>query len=208
MFKIPLVLGKNKLHGNVPGKSTNGGSDVHRGPLDLKEPAAQLIREPLDHILPTGDASLGKEWAQGSTAAPVHVVVYSADGSLGRSEGVVGPVVLIPPAILPVELLVVGRVVDVQLVGADPHYGPVLPVQLGDLERVLAVEYHVEISLVIARSRGQLWSGEFCERVQEKPVEDEAGKVYDRRCGNGCPWHLAKHPHDEPVMSIERLRET
>lgn len=66
-----------------------------------------------------------------------------------------------------------------QLIGADPHNGSVLLVQLGGLECVLAVEYNVKVSLIVARNCCQLWSWKPGKRVQEQPVENEAGKVYE-----------------------------
>jgi hypothetical protein len=61
---------------------------------------ASFVGEPLDHVLAASSAGLGEEGIHGSTATLVRLVVHRANGGHRCPEGIIGPVILIPLAIL------------------------------------------------------------------------------------------------------------
>jgi hypothetical protein len=123
-----IVLPQDELTRHVPRDRHQRSAQVEdRLRLDKRiQPGPEPLDVPADGLLVRRDLGLGEERVQRLPAGLVDVVVCGEErGAVGR-EGVDGPGVLVPDAVLAVDCVVEGRVADVKLIGADPYDRPFL----------------------------------------------------------------------------------
>lgn len=119
--QVVEVLSKYEFHRHVSHKCAHCSAKVDSfGPGSRKfdDAIAKLIRLFANDALPPRYVGLGKECVQGSAAAFVDIVLHAENGGASGRKFVVGPSVLVPASVLTVQLLEVGRVVDVELMWA------------------------------------------------------------------------------------------
>lgn len=136
---ILLVARKGHIHDDIIGQALERVAERHdtgRGAVRLQA-GAQLG----DHSRNTGldgqNPLTGEKRLEGAAAETMQLVGHGAEGGIGVVELVDERGGLVPAAVLGVEQIVAGRIIDVQLVGADPHHGSVPPVQSPELEQEL-----------------------------------------------------------------------
>ena len=137
LVEIIPVDARAELGCRVPGEGADASSQVERLSLlaigmvyillcwqrDVVQNSTEPVHRPVDDILGSIHTGLGEEGVEGGAPVLVHVVIGRVDRRRLHREPACAPAVLVPSAILSVELLVKGRVVHVQLVGADADDG-------------------------------------------------------------------------------------
>jgi hypothetical protein len=208
--KIVIALPKEKLGSDISGKCADGSTKVQGWfyPGILINAIAKLVDLGLNNPLPVGNSRLWEEVVQGSTTPFMEIVLRGADGWVLGWKCIIGPVVLVPTAILAVELLEEAWVADVKLVRTDSNNRAftsgktpelafhvtqkiglqeptVFLMHFGDFECILAIPHKVVVGFIVSCDGRQLRSREPGQRMEEQPVNTETGEIDDSRHHQG-----------------------
>lgn len=127
----------------------------------------------MNNVLEVEDSATGEEVVEGCATSPM---LFVADGGEHDRyvQGVVKDGVLVETATDAVNLVVVVRVSQVDLVGGDSHHRAVSVVQLFDLAVKVAIFDHVPVPDVKSRYRREKRAWDGSQRVEKASV-DESG---------------------------------